>query len=288
MKERNPIHAFIWNFFAPGLGQIYNGQIKKGLAFILYPYILFVASSTFSLINTNVGLYYISIISISLIIYTCVDTVIFARKQSFYQLKRFNKWYYYLLIVLTNIIINSAVISKYFINHKAFSISSPSNLPTLLVGDFIMAQKIKANPENIKRGDMILYKTKDNVDFIFRVIGKPMDKVEVVGDEILINNSILHHERIKDTTINNISSYIIRETLPNKKSYELLFFKNKISGSKKKHSLTLGTDEYYVMGDSRDNALDSRYSGTVNKKVIHSKAVYIYYSQDSNRIGKEL
>lgn len=42
---------------------------------------------------------------------------------------------------------------------------------------------------------------------------------------------------------------------------------------------------YFMMGDSRHNALDSRYWGLVPEELIYGKALYVYFGEDPNRIG---
>ena len=49
-------------------------------------------------------------------------------------------------------------------------------------------------------------------------------------------------------------------------------------------SIKLSENEYYVMGDNRDNSYDSRSFGAINKDDIIAKTVRINYSKDALRI----
>lgn len=59
--------------------------------------------------------------------------------------------------------------------------------------------------------------------------------------------------------------------------------------------IVLADDEYYLLGDNRDNSMDSRYMGVVHRSRLLGKATMLYYSEDPeteeirwHRIGKVL
>lgn len=52
--------------------------------------------------------------------------------------------------------------------------------------------------------------------------------------------------------------------------------------------MVLGPDEYFFMGDNRDNSFDSRMWGPVKRTTILARAKFVYWADDKARIGKSL
>lgn len=111
---------------------------------------------------------------------------------------------------------------------------------TLNDNDIVLLSKLSS----IDRFDIIVLKENDNnATIIKRVIGMPGDKVKIRNNKIYINNKIIEDE------------YAYGET----SNYD---------------EITLGDDEYFVLGDNRLISKDSRYFGAIKKSDIKGKAVF--------------
>lgn len=111
---------------------------------------------------------------------------------------------------------------------------------TLNDNDIVLLSKLSS----IDRFDIIVLKENDNnATIIKRVIGMPGDKVKIRNNKIYINNKIIEDE------------YAYGET----SDYD---------------EITLGDDEYFVLGDNRLISKDSRYFGAIKKSDINGKAVF--------------
>ena len=114
---------------------------------------------------------------------------------------------------------------------------------TLNDNDIVLLSKLSS----IDRFDIIVLKENDNnATIIKRVIGMPGDKVKIRNNKIYINNKIIEDE------------YAYGET----SDYE---------------EITLGDDEYFVLGDNRLISKDSRYFGAIKKSDIKGKAVFRFW-----------
>lgn len=138
---------------------------------------------------------------------------------------------------------------------QAFKIPSGSMLQTLQIGDHILVNKFIYDFTDPQRGDIIVFKyplDKDR-DFIKRVIGLPGETIEIKNRVVYINGKP------------------IKENYINKTNYG---FATNTSLSLRK----IPPDSYFMMGDNRDNSMDSRVWGVLKSNLIRGKAMIVYFS----------
>lgn len=169
---------------------------------------------------------------------------------------------------------------------------------TIIPGDCLIVKK-RAFGE-INRSDLIVFSyPKDlSTKYISRVIGLPRETIEVRGKLVYINNIELPEQRV--TVKPNFEGDILEElstegTGPYRVFYTLLEEGNGPVGSSgldggdfgSNGPLQIPDNEYYVMGDNRDNSEDSRYKGTVPRSLIFGKPTMIYWSSGQDKVDKE-
>ena len=156
--------------------------------------------------------------------------------------------------------ITIALILSFVIRQYAFQpcrVQMGSMMPTLRENDLVLVNKLDYHLHTPIRGDIVVFHppTLSSDFYIKRVIGIPGDIVEIKEGYVIINS-----EKIKEP-------YLSIETPGN-------------YGPKK-----LETDEYFVMGDHRNNSLDSREFGPIKLGSISGKAfVVIWPFADLKRI----
>ncbi|MDR1777495.1 MAG: signal peptidase I [Desulfovibrio sp.] len=166
---------------------------------------------------------------------------------------------------------------------QAFKIPSESMLSTLMVGDHLLASKCVYGVtipftdfriyqgEDPARGDIIIfeYPRDPSVDYIKRVIGVPGDVIEVRNKQLIRNGQPVKESYTRFTNPKQIEP--VRDNFG---------------------PVTVPEGKYFVMGDNRDNSLDSRFWGFVDRRAIRAKAWRIYWSWEGiqnirlDRIGK--
>ncbi len=167
---------------------------------------------------------------------------------------------------------------------QAYKIPSESMVETLLVGDHLLASKFASGikipfphsyiyrGDDPAYGDIIIfeYPNDPSVDYIKRVIGLPGDVITVRDKRLYRNGMPVEEKYIRYEQPNIIEP--IRDNFG---------------------PVTVPPDKYFVMGDNRDNSLDSRFWGFVDRGAIQAKAWRIYWSWDDkdnsprwSRIGK--
>jgi len=166
-------------------------------------------------------------------------------------------------------IISMAVILAFFVRAfflQAFRIPSESMEDTLLIGDFLFANKLIYGPKvpftdkrlpgvrDPKPGDIIIFKYPGDkkTDYIKRCVAVEGQTVELKGRTLYVNGLAQNESYAKYYHGSNFGPYIVPE------------------------------GHIFMMGDNRDNSADSRVWGPLPKSLILGKAMFIYFSLNSS------
>jgi len=199
---------------------------------------------------------------------------------------------------------------------EPFKIPSGSMIPTLLVGDLILVNKftygVRLPVVNVKltegtppqRGDVMVfrYPPKPSLDYIKRVVGVPGDEVAYLNKQLTINGQPVPKKALPDFFDEDGMLYFkqFEETLADKHLRILndegrpAFIPGVENFSNRQNCqysvegvvCKVPQGHYFMMGDNRDNSLDSRYWGFVPDRNIVGKAFFIWMNFGSfKRIG---
>jgi len=170
---------------------------------------------------------------------------------------------------------------------QAFKIPSGSMIPTLLIGDHILVSKLSYGiqwPSQCKfqagfppincyasqalfefgkpqRGDIIVFRFPEDEekDFIKRIVGTPGDTIQLRNKAVLVNGVELNDKSFTQ----RIDPGVIDGTINPRDNFG---------------PVTVPEGSYFVMGDNRDQSLDSRFWGFVREEKVRGKAFRIYWS----------
>jgi signal peptidase I len=160
---------------------------------------------------------------------------------------------------------------------QAFKIPTGSMEPNLLVGDYLIVNKMIFAPaatslerailpeRGIRRGDVIVFKYPEDPerDFVKRVIGLPGDRVE------------LHHRVV------SVNGQPLTEPYAHWLDASSAGAPTQAGDVRENYGpVAVPADQYFMMGDNRDNSEDSRYWGFLPKSYVKGEALFIYYSFD--------
>lgn len=175
---------------------------------------------------------------------------------------------------------------------EAFKIPSGSMERTLLVGDFLLVNKLAYGAEvpgtrvrlpalqRPARGDVIVFEwpVDPSKNFVKRLVGLPGDTLEMRDAQLIRNGRLLtegyvrHVDQGEDVTYDDFRwqrDYVVRSAAaaatyhPSRNNWG---------------PLVVPDGNYFVLGDNRDNSLDSRYWGFVPDSLLKGRPFVIYYS----------
>lgn len=168
----------------------------------------------------------------------------------------------------------AAVIAAGILVTKTFYIENfiiPQNgmFPSLPAGSrLFISKRAYADASKVKRGDIIVFVREENgarYNYVWRVVGLPGEKIETAEEALMINDQPAQREYLRDAE----GMKVYRETIDNV-SYEIAFDP---SAPKRPpdRSIVIPPGNFFVMGDNRFNAVDSRYLGPISFSSIIGK-----------------
>jgi len=188
----------------------------------------------------------------------------------------------------------------------------------LLVNKFIFAPgpTFPLLPQReIKRGDIIVFKYPGNpndperdkqddnipfkVNYVKRVIGLPGDTIEVKGLKVYVNGEALAEHIMVVENVNDKGPLKILEDTPRQGNelYDVYYLKDRVEEARLGHDRVesdfhyavggkpakVPANSYFVMGDDRNNSLDSRAWGFVPRELVIGRAMFVYWSYDETK-----
>lgn len=200
---------------------------------------------------------------------------------------------------------------------EPFRIPSGSMLPTLKSGDFILVNKFqygirlpiinkKIIPlQNPKAGDVLVFKypVDTSIDYIKRVVGLPGQTIRYENSQLYVDGQAITSTAYGQYFEPDQSTYVSELTESwGEKQHNILLnthraqqympitrfpFIENCSYSRQAVECVVPEGQYFVMGDNRDNSLDSRYWGFVPDENVVGRAFFIWMNfSEFGRIGR--
>lgn len=200
---------------------------------------------------------------------------------------------------------------------QAVTVPTGSMQNTILIGDYLLVNKFIFAPggkpvpllpqRDIERGDIIVFKypgfpdnklkvtdrggTPYQLNFVKRVIGLPGDRIEIKDNQVFINGELLPEHRIIGNSLSEEAALSTKEFEPREAEdkWDVYYAEDALKGlsddsrydfAARGKPYTVPENSYFVMGDSRNQSLDSRFWGVVNRDLVVGRAMFVYWSCD--------
>jgi signal peptidase I len=261
-KRRKAWLAGVLSALVPGVGQLYNQEIRK-FVFVLIVFNFFGTLALALILSTPWALIAYPVIVFFAWIGVILDAGFSAKRINNVNLAWFNRWYIYVGVWIISQLLSGTTAS--FVKDVAFEtfkFPSSSMQPTIREGDYILVQKHREDPSRFTHGDIVLFTLPDDpvtpeidesqTHIIKRLIGLPGDTVEVKGRQVILNGKPIDEPYA---------------------SWEL-------GGRKDFEPVVVPENSVFVLGDNRDKSKDSRYIvGTfIPFSRVEGRALYVYWN----------
>lgn len=291
MSPRIPWVAAVMSIVLPGLGQIYNAQVNRGIWFFLVFITLLLPVTAVTILYLPSAamlpvLLVCTLIGLLAWLFSVVDAFVVARRQQQFTPMAWQTTGFYTLVLVMFCFVVLPLVFSYVRQNQVqpFSIPSGSMSPTLQRGDMIFAD-MRYNCPNcmvgiaVARGDVAVFVYPNNRTqyFVKRIIGLPGDNIDIKDGEVFVNGTPLALAPDTDATLEEYMGRRWRITDNADKSEGM--------------SLVVEQGHVFVLGDNRGKSNDSRVFGSVPMADVVGKARQIWFSKNDdgiqwNRIGQ--
>jgi signal peptidase I len=164
---------------------------------------------------------------------------------------------------------------------QLYSVGSDSMADTVRAGDRILVEKISARlGREPKFGDIVVHRYPPNrvETFIKRIVGVPGDRLRIVNKQLYRNGTPVAEQYVKHMT-SYVDSY--RDNFPSTLNLKMPLLP-RATEMLQEHvqagEVVVPQGKYFVLGDNRDDSLDSRYWGFISKSDVIGRPLLVYLS----------
>jgi signal peptidase I len=239
--------AIVLSLIVPGAGHVLRGAFRRGIAWA-GGLIALTLAMLFLLPNSVVTLAVVIVSGLLGRVACAIDAALVETARPRWTIAVMATGGFVAAVMLFGFVVDTPLRAYYKANYQeAYTISSASMAPALLVGDYVIVDKAVYRSRPPGRGDVIVFKypVDERRDFIKRIVGMPGDQIHVRGRQVIVNG------------------------VPLSEPY-LMPADGASRGAEERCGYTYGCDPilvppnaYFLMGDNREHSQDSRNWGFI-------------------------
>lgn len=269
-RPRSAVVAAVLSLLLPGLGQVYNGEARRGIH-ILLALVAIIAAAALGLMQAAIGVWVVALAMAALFLYAFGDAVFGAVKHRHAPRQAYNRWYVYAAAVALAFAGNALFSANRdsLIGARPFSTPTASMCPSLVIGDNFVADTQYYRSHAPAFGEVAVYRLAglggEPVEYVKRIVGLPGDRIALRGHRLYRNGAVVDEPYIEIRGVDDPLADTPETTVPD----GMLF----------------------VLGDNRAHSVDSRVAGMHGLVPINNlvgRANAIYWPKDWSRFGLQL
>ncbi|MGQ0763241.1 MAG: signal peptidase I [Acidobacteriota bacterium] len=157
---------------------------------------------------------------------------------------------------------------------------------TIIPGDHLIVQKLLGD---VNRGDIVIFQYPDGsaVQYVARVVGLPGERIQARGYLVNVNGVPIPEQRVLVTPSDDLAAVMEERTTEGTGPYRVFYYPHDTVNFSDEpvdahfgvaEEFNIPANQYFLMGDNRDNSFDSRFRGPVPRELIWGKPTMIYWS----------
>lgn len=283
--------AALLSFAFPGLGQMFRGSYALGVAFGAVTVAAFITLELtvflWSAVPAAIAMVAVMTSAIALLVVSVWAMInAFCLRQNCPGRLRawWKRWLIYAGFLLA---LSSRELMHPSLEWRTFLVPSVSMEPTMLAGDYVLALDNYYRTDAPTRGDLAIFRSSGSLptDYVKRIVGIPGDAIQIKKGLLYINGAPAQRQALppyvfsSDGRLETIPEY--REMLPNGVSYRTIVAEDD-GWLENTRVFTVPPRHYFVLGDNRDNSLDSRDAdspgGFIPAENLIAQPAFVYFS----------
>jgi signal peptidase I len=264
-----------------GLGQVYNGQLRKGVLLYLlqWPLALLASRTMVSPVPFSLALSLLLLVLL-LRLFAIGDAIVVAKRLPLpFRLHLYNRWYVYLAACVVVFPLSSWGLKRAIRSQaESFYIPSGAMEDTVIPGDHIYVKSWGSRGAP-RHDEIVVFQSVENprIVVVKRCVALPGEVVKIVDKKLYVD----------DKAVDDSAYAVHKDPTHYPASYA-----SPLSARDNFGPLTVPAGEFFALGDNRDNSWDSRFHGPVpQSNIIAGGMVRVYWSVDAaghwrfNRMG---
>jgi signal peptidase I len=263
-RKPHVVLAFLAGLSGFGLGYLYVGKLRFGVASLMsFCLMICLFAWSRSLVQSPLALWVLAAIMVSIALFALIHPIVVAAKNRKVPTKRYNRWWIYVLWSLATTALGPTIFfaRATLLGYETFGIPTSAMSPTIEKGDYVLTDSWRYPHHAAVVGEIVIVVRPENpnVKYIKRVVGVAGDTIEIRGGRLYRNG-----EEVAEPYLHAPISYG--------------------GAPKNMPSLTLGPGLIFLLGDYRDNSMDSRQWGPFPVSSLRGRAQYIWLSMEDSKV----